>query len=138
MVFDAGIFFIEVDTPLNRWSTKFLLVFFRRLAYFTNHFRIAHRVTFTLSCCLRCSLTFFNDAPSPYSCKARTMCSGFILIRLNTSSCTYHLPQEWQKYFCFEPEALCLIPFFATLFDPQSSHISIIITSRKRERRTCF
>src|SRR3990167_8182769 len=136
MIFYSSVFFIEMDTPLNLWNTEFLLVFFRRWVYFTTHFRIAHRVTFTLSCCLRCSLTFLSDAPSPYSCRARTICSGLILIRLNPSSWTYHSPQELQKYFCFEPEALCLIPFLTTLFDPHNSHFNIIITSKNRERRT--
>ena len=135
MVFYSSVFFIEVDTPFNLWSTEFLLVFFKRCEYLTTHFRIAQRVILTLSCCLRCSLTFFNDAPSPYSCKARTICSGFVLIRLNPSSCTYHLLHELQKNFCFEPEALCLIPFLATLFDPHSSHVNIKITSETIERR---
>src|SRR3989338_3933515 len=44
MIFDFGIFFIDVDTPLNLWSTKFLFVFFKRWEYLTIHFRIAHRV----------------------------------------------------------------------------------------------
>src|SRR3989338_2610735 len=129
MIFYSSVFFIEMDTPLNLWNTEFLLVFFRRWVYFTTHFLIAHREIFTLSCCLRCSLTFLSDAPSPYSCKARTICLGSTLIRLNPSSCTYHLPQEWQKYFCFEPEALCRISFFTTLFDPHNSHNNILITS---------
>ncbi len=134
MVFDAGIFFVEVDTPLNLRSTEFLLVFFRRWVYLISHFLIAQRVTLTLSCCSRCSLTFFRDAPSPYSCKARTICSGLTLIRLNPSSCTYHFLQAWQKNFCFEPEALCLIPFLTTLSDPQSSHnIKITSSSKGKE-----
>jgi len=131
MIFDFGIFFIDVDTPLNLRSTKFLFVFFKRWEYLTIHFRIAHRVTWILSCCLRCSFTFLSDAPSPYSCRARTICSGFILILLNPSSCTYHLPQAWQKNFCFEPESLCLNPFFTTLFEPHSSQTYIAITSQK-------
>ena len=134
MIFYPGVFFIEMDTPLNLWSAEFLLVFFKRREYLTTHFLIAHRVTLTSSCCLRCSFTFLSDAPSPYSCKARTMCSGFILILLNPSSCTYHFLQSWQKNFCFEPEALCLIPFLATLFELQSSHVNIIITSSKQRK----
>src|SRR3989339_1741456 len=136
MIFYSSVFFIEMDTPLKLWNTEFLLVFFRRWVYFTTHFLIAHREIFTLSCCLRCSLTFLSDAPSPYSCRARTICCGFILILLNPSSWIYHFLQSWQKNFCFEPEALCLIPFFATLCDPHNSQIIISITSRNRERYT--
>ena len=136
MIFYSGVLFIDMDAPFNLWSAKFLFVFFRRWEYLTTHFRIVHRDTLTLSCCLRCSRTFLSVAPSPYSCRARTICFGFILILLNPSSWTYHFLQSWQKNFCFEPEALCLIPFFATLCDPHSSQIIISITSPKKKRRT--
>ena len=128
MILYSCIFLVIMDAPLNRRSAESLLVFFKRREYLTIHFLIAHRVTLTLSCWIRCSFTFFRDAPSPYSCRARTMCFGFILILLNPSSCTNHFLQSWQKNFCFLPEALCLNPFLTTFFEPQSSQIPIYIT----------
>ena len=123
MVFYPGIFLVKVDAPLNLRSTESLLVFFKRLEYLTIHFLIAHLVTLTPSCCAKCSFTFFKDAPSPYSCKARTICFEFTLILLNPSSWTNHLLQPLQKNFCFFPEALCLKPFLITLLEPQYSQI---------------
>lgn len=128
MIFYSRIFLVEMDTPLNLRSAKFLFVFFIRLGYFTTHFLIAHRETLIPSCWAKCSFTFFKDAPSPYSCNARATCFGFTLILLNPSSWTNHFSQSWQKNFCFLPEELYLNPFLTTFFDPQFSHTTINIT----------